>query len=164
MESALALNSTEERERHPELESTMAEVQKELGDRLEQALSWLPVDGADAEEFAPGRVVPRRLVERDPPGLAGTGYWELHQMAGEMQARDPKVNYDSLRIIGDEIWNFADGALSVNEIAEAVGAEFDFDLEPRHVLKLFQGLAVSGFVDLAESSGLVGSLFQAPKP
>ena len=71
-------------------------------------------------------------------------------MAREMNARDPKMRYDSLRIIRDEIWNFADGRRSVNDIADAVGAEFDFDLEPRHVLKLFQGLADQGFVSLCE--------------
>ena len=27
-----------------------------------------------------------------------------------------------------------------------MGAEFDFDLEPRHVLKLFQGLASQGII------------------
>ena len=59
------------------------------------------------------------------------------------------MRYDSLRIIGDEIWNFADGRRSVNEIADAVGAEFDFDLEPRHVLELFQGLAHQGYVSLS---------------
>ena len=44
-----------------------------------------------------------------PPDLAGIGYWDLVQMAEEMHARDSKMRYDSLRIIGDEIWNFADG-------------------------------------------------------
>ena len=73
-------------------------------------------------------------------------------MAEEMHARDPKMRYDSLRIIGDEIWNFADGVRSVSDIADAVGAEFDFDLEPRHVLKLFQGLASQGLVSLPGAS------------
>ena len=100
------------------------------------------------EEFPHGKVVPRRLVEREPPGLPGTDYWDLYRMAEEMHSGDPKMIYDSLRIIGDEIWNFADGRRSVNEIAEAIGAEFDFDLQPRHVLALVQGLAKAGFVTL----------------
>ena len=148
VESALELASPEERERHPELESTKAELQKEIGDRLEQVVGWLEEGSAEPEEFGPGEVAPRRLVERDPPGLAGTGYWDLYQMAEEMHTRDPKVNYDSLRIIGDEVWNFADGRRTVNQIAEAIGAEFDFDLEPRHILKLFQGLVSEGFISL----------------
>ena len=152
VESALVLTSTEEREQHPELESTKDQLQGEIADRLQQTMGWLRDDSPAPDEFPPGDVVPKRLVERDAPGLAGTGYWDLLQMAEEMHARDPKMRYDSLRIIGDEIWNFADSQRSVNDIADAVGAEFDFDLEPRHVLKLFQGLANQGFVSLSTTS------------
>ena len=53
-------------------------------------------------------------------------------MAEEMQARDSKMNYDSLRTIGDEVCNFADGGRSVNQIAEAIGAEFDFEVKRSH--------------------------------
>ena len=101
-------------------------------------------------DFPPGDAVPRRLVERDAPGISGTPYWDLVRMAEEMHTRDPNMRYDSLRIIGDEIWNFADGHRTVNDITDAVGAEFDFDLEPRHVLALFQGLARQGYVSLSE--------------
>ena len=152
VESALVLASPEEREQHPELESTKDQVQLEITDRLQQTVGWLQDDNPVPVEFPAGNVVPKRLVERDAPGLAGTGYWDQVQMAEEVHARDPKMRYDSLRIIGDEIWNFADGVRSVNDIADAVGAEFDFDLEPRHVLKLFQGLASQGFVSLPGAS------------
>ena len=150
VESALVLASPEERKESPELESTNSEVQKEIEDRLRQTLSWLQDDSPAPDEFPPGNAVPKRLIERDAPGLAGTGYWDLVRMAREMNVRDPKMRYDSLRIIGDEIWNFADGQRSVNDIADAVGAEFDFDLEPRHILELFRGLASAGFVSLSE--------------
>ncbi len=130
------------------LESTSAAIQKEIGDRLTEVSSWLSSDAGAPEEYAPGNVVPRRLVMRDAPGLAGTDYWELYDMWQEMEGRDPKMRYDSLRIIGDEIWNFVDGKRSVNDIAAAIGAEFDFDIESRHVLKLFQGLVKEGFVAL----------------
>ena len=149
VESALVLTSAEEREQCPELESTKDQVQKEIADRLRQTIGWLRDDDSAPDEFPPGDAVPRRLIERDAPGLAGTGYWDLVRMAEEMHARDPKMRYDSLRIIGDEIWNFADGHRSVTDIADAVGAEFDFDLAPLHVLKLFRGLAEQGFVSLS---------------
>ena len=149
VESALVLASPEELGQHPELESTKNEVQQEISDRLQQILGWLQDDSPTSEEFPPGDVVPNRLIERDAPGLAGTGYWDLVQMAEEMHARDPKMRYDSLRIIGDEIWNFTDGSRSVNDITDAVGAEFDFDLDPRHILKLFHGLANEGLVSLS---------------
>ena len=122
---------------------------EEIADRLQQTLGWLQDDSPTHDEFPPGNVVPVRLIERDAPGLAGTGYWDLVQMAEEMHARDPNMRYDSLRIIGDEIWNFTDGRRSVNDITDAVAAEFDFDLDPRHILKLFQGLADEGLVSLS---------------
>ena len=138
---------------HPEIEATKTRLQADIADRLDEVTDWLDADDAEPIEYEAGIVVPNRLVERDPPGLAGSDYWDLHQMSEEMRATDPKMNYDSLRIIGDEIWNFADGHRSVNHIAEAIGAEFDFDLEPRHVLLLFQGLANLGYVALGEPTG-----------
>ena len=157
VESTLVLASPEERRQHPELDSTRDQVQREIADRLEQTMRWLPDDSPTPGEFPPGNVVPERLLERDAPGLAGTGYWDLVQMAEEMHSRDPKMRYDSLRIIGDEIWNFTDGRRSVNDIADAVGAEFDFDLHPRHVLKLFHGLVSEGFVSLSGAGSANGS-------
>ena len=130
------------------LEAASASIQKEIGDRLAEVSSWLTSDDGAPDKPADANVVPRRLVTRDAPGLAGTDYWDLYEMWQEMEGRDPKMRYDSLRIIGDEIWNFVDGKRSVNEIAEAIGAEFDFDLESRHVLRLFQGLVAEGFVAL----------------
>ena len=109
VESALVLVDAEERRRHPELESTRDEVQREIADRLEHTMGWLRDDESAPDDFPPGSVVPQRLIERDAPGLAGTGYWDLVRMAEEMHDRDPKMRYDSLRIIGDEVWNFADG-------------------------------------------------------
>ena len=153
VESAMVLATDEERTQHPELESTSEQVQKEIAVRLEQTVGWLQDGKSDAEDFPAGDALPRRLVERDAPGLAGTGYWDLVRMAEEMHARDSNMRYDSLRIIGDEIWNFADGRRTVNDIAGAVGAEFDFDLDPRHVLTLFQGLAEQGFVSLSYPGG-----------
>ena len=44
------------------------------------------------------------------------------------------------------------GGFGVNDIADAVGAEFDFDLDPWHVLKLFHGLASQGLVSLSGAS------------
>ena len=58
------------------------------------------------------------------------------------------MRFDSLRIIGDEIWNLTDGRRSVNDVSNAISAEFNFDLEPRHILELFQGLSREGYVAL----------------
>ena len=148
VESALVLTSAEEREQCPELESTKDRVQEEIADRLRQTIGWLRDDDSAPDEFPPGDAVPRRLIERDAPGLAGTGYWELVRMAEEMHARDPKMRYDSLRIIGDEIWNFADGHRSVSDIADAVGAEFDFDLDSPSRPQALPGTGRAGIREL----------------
>ncbi len=147
VESALVFADQGDLEGRQALETTKDQLQKRIQDRLADVLEWLP-EAAPEEEFAPGRVVPKRLVERDAPGLAGTGYETLIRMSEEMNARDPRVRYDSLRIIGDEIWNLTDGRRNVNEIANAISAEFNFDLEPHHIVELFEGLSREGFIKL----------------
>jgi hypothetical protein len=49
-------------------------------------------------------------------------------------------------VIADEMWNWTDGKRTVNEISAGIGAEFDFDLESRHILKLFQGFESKGLI------------------
>ena len=147
VESAVVLAAQDDLEGSRAIETTRERMQKRIQERLEEVLGWLPEAVAE-EEFAPGNVVPRRLVERDAPGLAGTGYETRIRMAREMNLRDPRMRYDSLRIMGDEIWNLTDGRRSVNDVADAIGAEFNFDLEPRHILELFEGLATEGFIRL----------------
>lgn len=151
VESALVLATDEEQKNYPELETTKNLMQGDIDATLDEIKGWLDTSDSESEVFNAGLVIPKRLVLRDPPGLAGTSYWDLYDMAEEMESRDPKMRYDSLRIIGDEIWNFVDGQRNVNQIAGAIGAEFDFDLESRHVLKLFQGLEKSGFISLQSS-------------
>ncbi len=147
VESALVLADQDDPKGMQALETTKAQLQQRIEDRLSDVLGSLP-EAAPEEEFAPGTVVPSRLIERDAPGLAGTDYETLIRMSEQMNARDPRVRYDSLRIVGDEIWNLTNGRRSVNEIANAISAEFNFDLEPNHILELFEGLSREGFVDL----------------
>ena len=142
VESALVLDDDPKA-----LEATKDQLQKRIQDRLAEVLDSLP-EATPEEEFVPGKVVPQRLIDRDAPGLAGTDYWTLLRMSEEMNARDPRVRFDSLRIIGDEIWNLTDGRRSVNDVSNAISAEFNFDLEPRHILELFQGLSREGYVAL----------------
>lgn len=143
--SALSLITDENRT--PDLNTISEQIQAEIGSCLKQTLEW--VDGLDEEPgYKPGQIVPSRIIERDPPGLAGTSYWDLYRISEEMHARDPRMIYDSLRIIADEIWNFVDGKRTVNDIAWEIGAEFDFDLDPKHVLELIKGLEEQGFVRL----------------
>ena len=147
VESALVFADQGDPEASWDLEATRDRMLERIQDRLDEVLGWLP-ESAPEEEFAPGMVVPRRLVERDAPGLAGTSYETRVRMAGEMNARDPRMRYDSLRIMGDEIWNLTDGRRSVNDVTDAIAAEFNFDVEPRHILELFEGLVGEGFIRL----------------
>ena len=149
--SAGVLAISEDGVPHPDVEATKEQVQREIEDGLRQVTGWLRHGDAADKDCAAGEVIPRKLIERDAPGLAGTAYWDLVRMAEEMHDIDPNMRYDSLRIIADEIWNFVDGKRSVNEISRAVGAEFDFDLQPRHVLSLFEGLGGQGFVCLPDT-------------
>ena len=152
VESALVLADQDDPRGMQALETTKDQLQKRIQDRLSDVLGSLP-EAAPEEEFAPGTVVPRRLIERDAPGLAGTDYQTLIRMSEQMNARDPRVRYDSLRIVGDEIWNLTNGRRSVNDIANAISAEFNFDLEPNHILELFEGLSREGFVALESLQG-----------
>ena len=136
VESAIKLTTEEEREADPDIWSTKERLQEEIQQTLLD-VSTLLVD-EPTPHFSDGNVIPKRLIERDPPGLAGTGYWDLYRMTEEMKERDPKMIYDSIRVIGDEIWNWADGERSVNDIAARIGAEFDFDLESRRFIRLYQ--------------------------
>lgn len=143
-----ALSLIPDENRTPDLNNISEQIQAEIANRLGQTLEW--VDGLDEEpNYKLGQIVPSRIIERDPPGLAGTSYWDLYRISEEMHARDPRMIYDSLRIIADEIWNFVDGNRTVNDIAWEIGAEFDFDLEPKHVLELIKGLEGQGFVRLS---------------
>jgi hypothetical protein len=144
--SAINLTTKDEREADPGIQATNERLQSEIKQTLLDVVTLL-VD-EPTSHFSDGDVMPKRLLERDPPGLAGTSYWNLYRITEEMKKRDPKMVYDSIRVIGDEIWNWADGNRTVNDIAARIGAEFDFDLESRHILTLYEGLARMGFVTL----------------
>ena len=90
----------------------------------------------------------RRRHEGPGSALAGTSYPELVSLVEQMRARDPRIIFDSLRPIGDEIWNMIDGERTVGEIAEAVCLEFGFDLPPELFLPLLNGLVTSEAVDV----------------
>lgn len=147
IESALRLLDSNEIKQHPEIEATMNDMKAEIQDSLEKTVGWIQGGGPEPDEFPAGDVVPKRAVDRRVP-LSGVDYLDLMTMAEEMEARDPKVRFDSLRIIGDELWMFVDGKRTVNQISDAIGAEFDFDLDPRQILKIVQGMAEEGLLTL----------------
>lgn len=91
----------------------------------------------------------------DGPGsaLAGANYPELVVLVEQMRARDPRIIFDSLRPMGDEIWNLIDGKRTVGEVVEAVCLEFGFDLPPELFLPLMDGLVKSEAVVVVRGEG-----------
>jgi hypothetical protein len=85
----------------------------------------------------------------DGPGsaLAGTAYPDLVVLVEHMQAQDPHLIFDSLRPMGDELWNMIDGRRTVAEIADAVCLQFGFDLSPDLFLPLFDNLLATDAVE-----------------
>ncbi len=97
-----------------------------------------------AADRSAARIIPRRARDGVPPGVVGLTYDELATIVGAMIAEDPRVNWETLRIFGDELWNFADSRRTIAEIAEAVCYEFGFQVRADHFLTLARGLEKAG--------------------
>jgi hypothetical protein len=97
-----------------------------------------------SENSAAVQTVPRRALDGVPPGVVGLTYDEMAALVDAMAADDPGVNWETLRIFGDELWNFADGRRTIAEIAEAVCYEFGFQVRADHFLALARGLEKAG--------------------
>jgi hypothetical protein len=143
--SALALEIAAHDDRLRE-GATRAMAQIEVRSREEEAAisTSRPLDFSTSLQ-----TVVRRRHEGPGSALSGTSYPELIDLVERMQARDPRVIFDSLRPMGDEIWNMIDGERTFGEIVEAVCLEFGFDLPPEHFLPLLEGLGTSDAVDVA---------------
>jgi hypothetical protein len=92
--------------------------------------------------------VPRKLEVGYHNVTEGTPYPEVLRLVEQMQAQDPRVIFDSLRPVGDEIWNFIDGRRTVREVVESACIEFGFDLDPDLFLPLVEGLARRGLIEI----------------
>jgi hypothetical protein len=86
------------------------------------------------------RLVPHRRADGVPPGVVGLTYDELADLVEAMRAEDARVNWETLRIFGDELWNFADGRRTLAEIADVICHEFGFQVRADHFLTMARGL------------------------
>ena len=134
-------------ERSTDVTAAANMLKAEITDRVQAELQWVP-SGRRRTPFRDGEVVPARNVERSAPGLAGTTYEDLIEITDEMSARDPRFNFHASRIVGDEMWNLTNGERTVNRITEVIGFQFDYDIDPSHILTLFQGLERAGYITL----------------
>lgn len=91
--------------------------------------------------------VPVRAVEGGDALVdrwTGLDYEDLLAVADELHEDDPEAGWRSLRVVSDEAWNFVDGERTVGEIADAVGFEFDLDVEPGPIATILEGHAEGG--------------------
>ena len=65
------------------------------------------------------QTVVRKRHEGPGSALTGTSYPDLVGLVEHMRKRDPRVIFDSLRPMGDEIWNMIDGERTVEETRSA---------------------------------------------
>ena len=75
-------------------------------------------------------------------------YVDHIRIASELHRKDPRINFTSLRIIGDELWNFIDGHRSIREIAVAVQFEFNYEIDVKHFIEMFLTIEQSGYIEL----------------
>lgn len=117
--------------------------------RLGNAEAATTVRNGRLEEMStPSGPIPRRSQDVVPPGLVGLSYEQTAALVEAMQAEDPRVTWETLRIFADELWNYADGRRSVGEIAEAVTFEFGFAVGAKHFLTMARGLEQAGLFEL----------------
>lgn len=129
-------------------EELAADLGRRATDEMARIERLVPHTAADASSSAdPGpaaQTIPHRAVDGVPPGVVGLSFEEMGALVTAMQVEDPHANWETLRIFGDELWNWADGCRSVAEIGAAICSEFDFQLRPEHFLTLARGLEKTG--------------------
>jgi hypothetical protein len=129
-------------------EELVADLGRRAADEMARIERLVPHASAGVSSSAdPGLAagtIPHRAVDGVSPGVVGLSFEEMGALVTAMQAEDPHANWETLRIFGDELWNWADGRRSVAEIGEAICAEFEFQLRPEHFLTLARGLEKAG--------------------
>lgn len=95
-----------------------------------------------------------RTPHRTKPGIiSALGYLSYHELISvyeELVSQDPTVIFDTLRPIGDEIWNLIDGRRSLRDIAEALCVQFGLSVKFESFLPLVKGLEQAGLITFDE--------------
>jgi hypothetical protein len=94
--------------------------------------------------------VPVRTSTGARSALSGMSYPQLVSLSEQMKEQDSRVIFDSLRPIGDELWNFVNDQRTVGEICESVCMEFDFRFDPALLVPLLEGMAGAGLIEIKE--------------
>ncbi|MBI4279907.1 MAG: hypothetical protein HY660_15760 [Armatimonadetes bacterium] len=123
------------------------EARARLRRRVREALGVLGAKPAPSPDGAAG-LKPVKKKAAPPPGVRGLAYPEQAAVVQAMQASDPAANWESLRIVGDELWNLTDGRRTLGEIAASIGFEFGLKLEASHLEPIARGLEKDGYLRL----------------
>lgn len=118
----------------------------ELSDRLAARIGAPGGARSTAPQSAELARVPKRTTDEPITALGSLSYHELVALHEAMAKEDPKVVFDTLRPLADEVWNFVDGTRDVGGILDALCLEFDLDVAPTTLLPLIDGLARTGHV------------------
>jgi len=77
---------------------------------------------------------------------------ELAALVAAMAGEDANVNWETLRLLADELWNFTDGRRTIADVADAIGFEFGLRIRPDHLAALARGLERVGALTLEATS------------
>ncbi|MBQ03935.1 hypothetical protein CL673_04380 [Candidatus Bathyarchaeota archaeon] len=94
-----------------------------------------------------------KIIPKKVPGanqVVRTGFKLRWEMCNKMKEVDPDVNFYSIRPLSHEFVNFADGKLTIDEVAAAVGYEYGLQIKGEHVLLLFKDLKEKGFFTFSQ--------------
>jgi hypothetical protein len=97
------------------------------------------------------KATPKKLKEGAYSALSGVSYPQLVEMVDRMAAQDPRIVFDSMRPVADELFNFVDGERTAGEIVHAVCMEFGFRLDPEHFVPFIEGMAEKGLIELSHN-------------
>jgi hypothetical protein len=80
--------------------------------------------------------------------VVGLSFDEMAELMAGMHRDEARTNWETLRILADELWNFADGRRTLGEVADAICFEFGVEIHPRHFFTLARGPQKAGVFTL----------------
>ncbi|MEX2356085.1 MAG: PqqD family protein [Thermaerobacterales bacterium] len=108
-----------------------------------------------------GKSVSTATVVRHAPGAApgskGTGFSGLSyqrtvEIAEDIHRDDPAFTQDTMRPVGDELWNLMDGRRTLADICDGLCFQFDVNI-PQHLInEAVEKLIDEGLVTVVSSA------------
>ena len=134
-------------------ESEIARLSRELTADVERELASIPGSTLESLPASDASLIPVKTGSDRAPRWAGLQYSDLLEIAEILRAEDDNAGFNCLRVVADEVWAFTDGTRTVEDIAVAVGSEFDLQVAPAAVMRLLRGLEAAGYVEVPRVSG-----------